>query len=216
MTRRSPAGARRQQSSSPPQLPGGYIQRGEQQQQHKAAAHTCSDNGGTHMEGAQHWISPCMTGWSPKLAAMVSVGSEGIKVGRIQTLSWRQLGAQPTTQLTVGCACHSRSMTAPLAAAAVADRHSMLLVIRSIQALCMVAKSSCSWRARHFVPRQRGSGGSRAGSKTRGEHAWMRHVRQMRWQRFTSPTDAKNSSSVMACRRAAFSPCRLAPCANAS
>jgi hypothetical protein len=39
----------------------------------------------------------------------------------------------------------------------------------------------------------------------------MRHVLQMRWQRWRSPTDEKKSSSVMAWRRAALSPCRLAP-----
>lgn len=31
------------------------------------------------------------------------------------------------------------------------------------------------------------------------------------WHRAKSPTDEKNSSSVMACRRAALSPCRLGP-----
>jgi len=39
----------------------------------------------------------------------------------------------------------------------------------------------------------------------------MRHVAQMRWQRARSPTDEKNSSSVIACRRAAVSPWMLAP-----
>lgn len=41
---------------------------------------------------------------------------------------------------------------------------------------------------------------------------WMRQVLQIFLHLCKSPTDAKNNSSVIACRRAAFSPCRLAPC----
>lgn len=108
-----------------------------------------------------------------------------------------------TTQLTVGCACHSRTwlhlgaaykQMKPQSGGGVLEHH-----------------NPSRRSARCWVTAAVGIRAPWAPSLPHYDRTCTPQVLQIFLHLFRSPTEAKKSSSVIAWRRAAFSPCRLAP-----